>query len=62
MSCIYLASGSPRRRELIGLLNYQCDILRPSVIEEWGFGETPQQYVQKISYRKITGRSGYCAL
>lgn len=61
MSCIYLASGSPRRRELIGLLNYQCDILRPSVIEEWG-SEKPSAVRPKISYRKITGRSGYCAL
>lgn len=52
MSCIYLASGSPRRRELIGLLNYQCDILRPSVIEEWVFGETPQQYVQRLAIEK----------
>ncbi|KLN97770.1 Maf family protein [Moellerella wisconsensis] len=52
MSCIYLASGSPRRRELIGLLNYQCDILRPSVIEEWMSGETPQQYVQRLAVEK----------
>lgn len=51
MSCIYLASGSPRRRELIGLLNYQCDILRPSVIEEWG-SRNPQQYVQRLAIEK----------
>lgn len=52
MALIYLASASPRRRELIELLNYPFEILRPSVIEEWMPGETPQEYVQRLSVDK----------
>lgn len=33
MSLIYLASGSPRRRELVQLLGYSFEILRPEVEE-----------------------------
>ncbi|MBP6124086.1 MULTISPECIES: Maf family protein [Providencia] len=52
MSLIYLASGSPRRRELVQLLDYTFEILRPEVEEKWQQGETPQAYVQRLARDK----------
>lgn len=52
MDYIYLASGSPRRRELIQLLGYHFDILRPEVEELWQEGETPDAYVQRLARDK----------
>ena len=52
MSLIYLASGSPRRRELVQLLDYTFEILRPDVEEKWQDGETPQDYVQRLAQEK----------
>lgn len=52
MDYIYLASGSPRRRELVQLLGYHFDILRPEVEELWQEGETPDAYVQRLARDK----------
>lgn len=52
MGYIYLASGSPRRRELVQLLAYDFDILRPEVEEQWQEGETPEAYVQRLAKDK----------
>ncbi|MBG5919680.1 Maf family protein [Providencia stuartii] len=52
MSYIYLASGSPRRRELVQLLGYHFDILSPVVVEQWQEGETPEAYVQRLAREK----------
>ncbi|MBI6202278.1 Maf family protein [Providencia rettgeri] len=52
MCLIYLASGSPRRRELVQQLNYTFEILRPEVEELWQEGETPQDYVQRLARDK----------
>lgn len=52
MSYIYLASGSPRRRELVQLLGYHFDILLPNVEEQWQPGETPEAYVQRLAREK----------
>ena len=52
MCLIYLASGSPRRRELVQQLNYTFEILRPEVEEQWQEGETPQDYVQRLARDK----------
>lgn len=52
MSLIYLASGSPRRRELVQLLDYHFEILRPEVEEKWQQGEQPQEYVQRLAREK----------
>ncbi|MEQ5126222.1 Maf family protein [Providencia zhijiangensis] len=52
MSLIYLASGSPRRRELVQLLGYSFEILRPEVEEKWQEGESPQVYVQRLARDK----------
>lgn len=52
MSYIYLASGSPRRRELVQLLGHEFAILRPDVEEQWQTGETPEAYVQRLAQDK----------
>ncbi|MDX7988615.1 septum formation inhibitor Maf [Xenorhabdus sp. 12] len=52
MKTIYLASGSPRRRELVGLLDFNFSILAPQVEEKWREGESPQQYVTRLAREK----------
>ncbi len=52
MCLIYLASGSPRRRELVQQLNYTFEVLRPEVEEQWQEGELPQDYVQRLARDK----------
>lgn len=52
MDLIYLASGSPRRRELVQYLDYHFEILRPEVEEQWQPGETPAGYVQRLACDK----------
>ena len=52
MNLIYLASGSPRRRELVQQLNYTFEVLRPEVEEHWQQGESPQDYVQRLARDK----------
>ncbi len=52
MNLIYLASGSPRRRELVQYLDYSFEILRPEVEEQWQPGETPEGYVQRLARDK----------
>ncbi len=51
MCLIYLASGSPRRRELVQQLNYTFEVLRPEVEEQWQEG-LPQDYVQRLARDK----------
>ncbi|WP_340617179.1 Maf family protein [Xenorhabdus entomophaga] len=52
MQTIYLASGSPRRRELVELLDFNFEILRPQVEEKWREGESPEQYVTRLAREK----------
>ncbi|CDL82457.1 Maf family protein [Xenorhabdus szentirmaii] len=52
MKTIYLASGSPRRRELVGLLDFNFEILTSQVEEKWQKGESPQQYVTRLAEEK----------
>ncbi|MEX9972468.1 nucleoside triphosphate pyrophosphatase [Providencia rettgeri] len=52
MCLIYLASGSPRRHELVQQLNYTFEVLRPEVEEQWQEGELPQDYVQRLARDK----------
>ncbi|AOM42129.1 Maf family protein [Xenorhabdus hominickii] len=52
MKTIYLASGSPRRRELVELLDFNFEILAPQVEEKWREGESPEQYVTRLSREK----------
>lgn len=52
MKTIYLASGSPRRRELVELLDFNFEILTLQVEEKWHEGESPQQYVTRLAREK----------
>lgn len=49
---LILASGSPRRRELLTQLGYSFDIVVPNVEEFRQTGEPPQEYVARLSRDK----------
>ncbi|MDO6706395.1 nucleoside triphosphate pyrophosphatase [Photobacterium sp. 1_MG-2023] len=52
MTQVYLASGSPRRKELLTQLGYAFDILTLDVAEQHQPDETPADYVQRLSLDK----------
>ena len=49
---LYLASGSPRRHELLTQLGYRFEVLRLDVPEQRGEGEKPQDYVCRLARDK----------
>ena len=49
---VYLASASPRRKELLSLLNVPFDILRVEVEEQRQPGESARAYVQRLAKEK----------
>ncbi|OCH25203.1 nucleoside triphosphate pyrophosphatase [Aliivibrio sp. 1S128] len=49
---VFLASGSPRRKELLALLGYQFEILSVDVEEVHQSDETPLMYVERLSKDK----------
>lgn len=49
---IYLASGSPRRRELLSQIGVQFDVLSVSVDESVLAGELAADYVQRVALDK----------
>lgn len=49
---LLLASGSPRRRALLGAAGIQFEIHRPDVVEEQAPGETPEALVRRLSQAK----------
>jgi septum formation protein len=49
---LYLASGSPRRKELLTQLGYSFDILRPEIIEKQAHRETSFDYVARLAVEK----------
>jgi len=52
MTLLYLASGSPRRRELLTVLELPFERLTTEVAEERQSGETPEVYVQRLALDK----------
>ncbi|HFR4115046.1 TPA: nucleoside triphosphate pyrophosphatase [Yersinia enterocolitica] len=52
MTALYLASGSPRRRELLTLLDVPFEVLKTEVEEQRRPGESAQQYVQRLAQDK----------
>nr|WP_286805945.1 MULTISPECIES: Maf family protein [unclassified Marinimicrobium] len=60
MTDLYLASQSPRRRELLGQLGVQFEPLTLSVPEERGVDEPPAQYVERLALEKA--RAGLALL
>jgi len=49
---IYLASASPRRRELLDQLGVRYHVIRQDVAEDVQAGESPQAYVQRLALEK----------
>ncbi|PAR47354.1 septum formation inhibitor Maf [Vibrio metoecus] len=52
ISKLVLASGSPRRRELLAQMGYQFEVVVPNVEETRGATESPAQYVERLSRDK----------
>ncbi|HEB55520.1 MAG TPA: septum formation inhibitor Maf [Gammaproteobacteria bacterium] len=57
---IYLASASPRRRELLDQIAVRYHVIRQNVAEEVQAGESPQAYVQRLALEKA--RAGWNSL
>lgn len=49
---LWLASASPRRRELLGQLGIQCDVLPADIEEQCLDGETPELCVARLARDK----------
>ncbi|HHH48673.1 MAG TPA: septum formation protein Maf [Gammaproteobacteria bacterium] len=55
--CIYLASSSPRRRELLDQLGVRFKVVAQDVPEEHAPGESPEAFVQRLALEKaLAGR------
>ena len=52
MTALYLASGSPRRRELLALLNVPFEVLKTEVEEQLHPEESAQEYVRRLALEK----------
>ncbi len=52
MTDLYLASGSPRRQELLGMLGVTFERLLPGVEEQRAEEEAPQDYVTRLARDK----------
>ncbi|CFQ42115.1 MULTISPECIES: Maf family protein [Yersinia] len=52
MTALYLASGSPRRRELLALLDVPFEVLKTEVEEQRQPEESAQRYVQRLAQDK----------
>ncbi|WP_145492460.1 Maf family protein [Yersinia aleksiciae] len=52
MTALYLASGSPRRRELLTLLDVPFEVLKTEVEEQRQPEESAQEYVQRLAQDK----------
>lgn len=56
---LYLASQSPRRRQLLDQLGVRCELLLPDAdedaeaLEQVRAGESPRQYVQRVTQLKL---------
>ena len=49
---IVLASGSPRRRELLGTIGLEFEVIKSDVPEVRAAGESPEEYVARLSREK----------
>jgi septum formation protein len=58
---LVLASGSPRRRELLGLLGLPYDVALPEVVEDRDPRDTPVELVSRLSRLKARQIAIQCA-
>ncbi len=49
---LVLASGSPRRRLLLGMAGYEFEVAPPHIDESMRVGEPPEEYVVRIATEK----------
>jgi len=49
---IYLASKSPRRRQLLDLITQDYKVIEVDIPEQWDGAEAPQDYVQRLALCK----------
>jgi septum formation protein len=49
---VYLASASPRRRELLAQIGIVFDVLEPDIDEDVRVGELPRDYVRRLAEEK----------
>lgn len=54
---IYLASSSPRRRELLAQIGVRYEVVEIEVDERWDSGEAPAAHVQRLALEKA--RAGW---
>ncbi|XBS69409.1 Maf family protein [Acerihabitans sp. KWT182] len=52
MASVYLASGSPRRKELLALLGVPFEVLSAPIVEQRQPLESPQDYVRRLALEK----------
>ena len=60
MGFVYLASGSPRRAELLKQLNIEFEVICPEVDESLLAGELPQDYVCRLAQSKAKVAQHLC--
>ena len=54
---LYLASGSPRRKELLDQIGVRFEVIKAEVDESWLAGEDPLEYVLRLAATKaVAGR------
>jgi septum formation protein len=53
MDTIILASGSPRRREMLERVRFPCKVVSPQVDESWDGGGGPAELVIGLARRKV---------
>ncbi|HPQ53761.1 MAG TPA: Maf family protein [Spirochaetota bacterium] len=51
---LILASSSPRRRELLGIITSSFEIIAPDINEDTAHGETPLQYAERMAFLKAS--------
>lgn len=49
---LVLASSSPRRRELLGLIGLACEVVPSNIDENWQGGETPAAHAERLAREK----------
>jgi len=56
---IYLASKSPRRRELLDQIGVEHEVIDIDIDESWDSKETPENYVQRIALEKARAGNAF---
>ena len=55
---LVLASASPRRRELLGLIGLSCEVIPADIDESWRNGEAPAPHAERLAREKAAAVAG----